>query len=194
MIPGRCPNGQRGRGETATIYIGGYEVVRSREVASRNTGDLARGRINAQLSIVPCVELAAVWAGRPIGKDFFAGGLKIELAFSSETEDAFPVNFIYDSNCTISTAYTLMGCDSGDLYRDRSGAVETSSIVTCKGSNLSRRSDKHIAQSLPEGAAVYRRHCKGWRKRFAVCHSDAGFGSRARYILSEWMAVRSVGG
>ena len=54
MIPDRGPDGQRGHGEAGTIDIGGYEAVRSREVAfALSTSDLTRGCINAQLLIVP---------------------------------------------------------------------------------------------------------------------------------------------
>ena len=45
-------------------------------------GDLAGGCISAQLLVLPCVGLAVVRAGCPIGEDFGAEGLEIQFALS----------------------------------------------------------------------------------------------------------------
>ena len=92
-----------------TIGIGCYEAVCSRKVAfALDAGNLTRGCINAQLLVLPCVALAVVWAGCPIGKKCGAEGLEIQFAFPCGAKDAFPVGFILNYNCTTSASYTLM--------------------------------------------------------------------------------------
>lgn len=95
MTPDGGPNEQRGRRETGTINIGGYEVVRSRAVAfAFSAGDRTRGFISVQLLIVLFVGLAVVWTGYPIGKCFIAKSLEIQFAFSCGPKNIFQVSLI----------------------------------------------------------------------------------------------------
>ena len=66
--------------------------VRTREVAfAVGAGDFARGCVNSQLLVLPCVGLVVVWSIRPISKNEVSEGLKIHFTFPCETEDAVPV-------------------------------------------------------------------------------------------------------
>ena len=80
-----------------------------------SAGDLARGGINTQLLILSSVGLMMVWTIRPIGKNEVSEGLEIQFSFPCGTEDAVLVRLIQDSNCTASTAYTLVTCDLSDI-------------------------------------------------------------------------------
>ena len=54
---------------------------------------LGRGCINAQLLVLPCVGLAVVSAGCPVGENFGVEGLEMQLAFPCGVKVAFPVGF-----------------------------------------------------------------------------------------------------
>ena len=172
-------HGQRDQGETGSINIGGYETVRSREVAfARSTGDLTRCCINMKLLIIPCIGRALVWTGRPIGKEFGTEGLKIRFASPRGANDTFPVSFKEDCNCTASTASTLMTCDFGDIDQDRrDGDVIGSDVIRRR---LCRLGVKDI---LRKAGRKIPRHVIGIVRvdaRLVTCHSDAGFCCRPR--------------
>ena len=57
-------------------------------------GDLACGCINAQLLVLPCVGLAVVRAGCPIGGNFGVEDLEFQFAFPCGAKDAFPASFM----------------------------------------------------------------------------------------------------
>ena len=59
------------------------------------------GFVNIQLCILPCVGLAVIRTGRPIGNSFVAEGLDIQFAFHIE-------RLIKDINCSASAAYILV--------------------------------------------------------------------------------------
>ena len=52
---------------------------------------------------------------RPIGKNEVSEDLEIQFPFLCGAEDAIPVRLILDSDCTASTANTLVTCDLGDI-------------------------------------------------------------------------------
>lgn len=96
-MPSTGGQSRQGRGyrKAGAIYIGGYEMVRSRKVAfAFSTGDITRGCINVHLLVVPSVGLAVVRAKRPVSKDLMAKGLKISFVFPYRTGDAFPVSLM----------------------------------------------------------------------------------------------------
>ena len=91
MIPDGGPDGKGGCGETDTINV----AVRARKVAfAFGARDFTSDCVDAQLLILPCIGLAVVGAGRPIGKDLRTDGLKIQPAFPYGAKEAFPVSLV----------------------------------------------------------------------------------------------------
>ena len=78
-------------------------------------GDLARGCVNTQLLILPSIGLVVFRTIRPIVKNEVSESLEIQFPFPCGAEDAILVRLIKNSDCTASTANTLMTCDFGDI-------------------------------------------------------------------------------
>lgn len=108
MIPNGGPDAQRGEHEVRVRTTGGnVHLSRGRP--------RTHGCVDRQLLILRRVRLMVVWTGSPIGKYFMTKVLKIQFAFPFRAEDAFLMCLAQDGKCTASAAYTLIGCDFGDV-------------------------------------------------------------------------------
>ena len=79
-------------------------------------GDLACCCVNTQLLILPGIGgLVVIRTNRPIAKKEVSEGLEIQFSFPCGMEDAIPLCLVQGSDCTASTANTLVTCDFGDI-------------------------------------------------------------------------------
>ena len=143
-------------------------------------GDLAGGCVYVHLLILTGMRLVLCWSSGPIYEDVMSEGLDIKLAFPGGAEESVPVSFIQNGNGAASTAHTLMDGEFGDV-----GQYRGSSDVICRDEVWRRLSCERVQNVLDEAGREVLGHIVGIvtvGARFAACHSDAGFCSKAGQV------------
>ena len=85
-------------------------------------GDLTRGCVNKQLSILLGMRMMLGWSRGPVLEDAAAEDLDIKLAFQCRTEEVVPVCLVLNGYGAISARHTLVARYFGDINEDRWGS------------------------------------------------------------------------